>query len=96
MFLAWYLAFLLLLGMIIFLITLGLPVAFAFLTVDVIGASLFMGGEAGIAQLVRTAANALTKFALVPVPLFLIMGELFFHSGLGFRAFAELRTILFT
>jgi len=90
MYLSWYFAFLLLLGMTISLITLGLPVAFAFLTVDVVGASLFMGGEAGLEQLVRTAANALTKFALVPVPLFLVMGELFFHTGLGFRAFNAL------
>jgi tripartite ATP-independent transporter DctM subunit len=78
----------------IFLIALGLPVAFAFLGADIIGVILFMGGDAGLAQLVRTAANALTKFALVPVPLFLIMGELFFHSGLGFRAFNALDKLL--
>lgn len=78
------------LGLTIFFITLGLPVAFAFLSADVLGAIMFMGGDAGLAQLVRTSANALTKFALVPVPLFLIMGELFFHTGLGFRAFNAL------
>ena len=90
MYIVWYLAFALMLGLTILLIALGLPVAFAFLTADVVGVILFMGGDAGLAQLVRTAANALTKFALVPVPLFLIMGELFFHSGLGFRAFNAL------
>ncbi len=90
MYMVWFAAFFLMLCVTIFLITLGLPVAFAFLTADVFGALLFMGGDAGLAQLVRTSANALTKFALVPVPLFLIMGELFFHSGLGFRAFNAL------
>ena len=88
--LTWFAAFFLMLCITIFLIALGLPVAFAFLTADLIGALLFMGGDAGLAQLVRTSANALTKFALVPVPLFMIMGELFFHSGLGFRAFNAL------
>ena len=88
--LTWIAAFFLMLCITIFLIALGLPVAFAFLTADLIGALLFMGGDAGLAQLVRTSANALTKFALVPVPLFMIMGELFFHSGLGFRAFNAL------
>lgn len=90
MYLSWFISFLLMLGLTIFFITLGLPVAFAFLSADVLGAIMFMGGDAGLAQLVRTSANALTKFALVPVPLFLIMGELFFHTGLGFRAFNAL------
>ena len=90
MYMVWFAAFALMLCITILLIALGLPVAFAFLTADVVGVVLFMGGDAGLAQLVRTAANALTKFALVPVPLFLIMGELFFHTGLGFRAFNAL------
>jgi tripartite ATP-independent transporter DctM subunit len=94
MYIVWFLAFAMMLLITVFLIALGLPVAFAFLTADVIGVMLFMGGDAGLAQLVRTAANALTKFALVPVPLFLIMGELFFHSGLGFRAFNALDKLL--
>jgi tripartite ATP-independent transporter DctM subunit len=94
MYIVWFLAFAMMLVITVFLIALGLPVAFAFLTADVIGVMLFMGGDAGLAQLVRTAANALTKFALVPVPLFLIMGELFFHSGLGFRAFNALDKLL--
>ena len=90
MYIAWTLALALMFILIILLIALGVPVAFAFLAADVIGSMLFMGGDAGLAQLVRTAANALTKFALVPVPLFLIMGELFFHSGLGHAAFNAL------
>lgn len=90
MYIAWFAALILMFLLIVLLIALGLPVAFAFLTADVIGSTLFMGGDAGLAQLVRTSANALTNFALVPVPLFLIMGELFFHSGLGFRAFNAL------
>ena len=90
MYMVWFAAFALMFCITILLIALGLPVAFAFLTADVVGVVLFMGGDAGLAQLVRTAANALTKFALVPVPLFLIMGELFFHTGLGFRAFNAL------
>ncbi|MFT5134164.1 MAG: tripartite ATP-independent transporter DctM subunit [Gammaproteobacteria bacterium] len=94
MYIVWFVAFALMLVITIFLIALGLPVAFAFLTADIVGVMLFMGGDAGLAQLVRTAANALTKFALVPVPLFLIMGELFFHTGLGFRAFNALDKLL--
>jgi tripartite ATP-independent transporter DctM subunit len=94
MFMPWFAALAMMFLLIIFFIVLGLPVAFAFLTADMIGSVMFMGGDAGLAQLVRTAANALTKFALVPVPLFLIMGELFFHSGLGFKAFNAMDKLL--
>jgi tripartite ATP-independent transporter DctM subunit len=48
---------------------------------------VFLGGERGIAQLINNSSSALTNFALVPVPLFLLMGELFFHTGLATRVF---------
>jgi tripartite ATP-independent transporter DctM subunit len=66
---------------------LGAPVAFAFLAVDVVGVLIFMGGEGGLLQLIANATESLTKFTLVPVPLFVMMGELFFHTGLARRVF---------
>ena len=86
----WGSALALMLGITIGLIACGVPVAFAFLTADVVGVFIFMGGDAGLAQLIRNSASALTTFALVPVPLFLVMGELFFHTGLGRRTFNAL------
>jgi tripartite ATP-independent transporter DctM subunit len=80
----------LMLGMVVGLMALGLPVAFAFLIADLVGAWLFLGGEVGIRQLVGNAFSSVTSFALVPVPLFLIMGELFFHTGLAMRVFDAL------
>jgi TRAP-type C4-dicarboxylate transport system permease large subunit len=44
-----------------------------------------MGGERGVALLLNNGLGALTKFALMPIPLFLLMGEVFFHTGLGKR-----------
>jgi hypothetical protein len=35
------------------LLFLGLPVAFAFIVINLIGAVLFLGGEAGLVQLAR-------------------------------------------
>jgi tripartite ATP-independent transporter DctM subunit len=61
-------------------------VAVAFLVIDVIGAVLFLGGEPGITQLVLNMAESLASFSLLPVPLFILMGEVMFHSKLGFRA----------
>ena len=76
----------LLLGLLVFFMAIGLPVAFAFLGVNIIGAVLFLGGEVGLGQLLRNAAASLTNFSLAPIPLFLLMGEILFHSGLAFRA----------
>jgi tripartite ATP-independent transporter DctM subunit len=94
MYFEWYMVFVLLLSLIIVLMAFGVPVVFAFLCADIIGVLLFMGGEVGIVQLLRSGASSLTNFALVPIPLFLIMGELFFHTGLGQRMFSALDQVL--
>lgn len=87
---AWYYATLLMIGGLIALMMLGMPVAIAFLVINIIGVVIFMGGVVGIDQLVANATTSVTSFALVPVPLFLIMGELLFHTGLAFRVFDAL------
>ena len=86
----WYEAASLMVGGLLFLMFFGMPVAIAFLTINVVGVYLFMGGMIGIDQLVANATTAVTSFALVPVPLFLIMGELLFHTGLAVRVFDAL------
>ncbi|TYC64247.1 TRAP transporter large permease [Rhodobacterales bacterium] len=83
----WYEALAILLGSIVFLMAIGMPVALAFLAANIIGAWMFMGGERGISALLNNGWGALTTFALVPIPLFLLMGEVFFHTGLGNRMF---------
>jgi tripartite ATP-independent transporter DctM subunit len=66
------------------LLLLGLPVAFAFLTIDIIGAYFFFGGIRGVAYLVHSIYDSITTFTLLPLVLFIIMGEVMFHSGIGF------------
>jgi tripartite ATP-independent transporter DctM subunit len=83
----WYEAFGLMIGAVLVLMMMGLPVALAFIAANIVGALVFLGGERGIAQLINNSSSALTSFALVPVPLFLLMGELFFHTGLATRVF---------
>jgi tripartite ATP-independent transporter DctM subunit len=63
-----------------------MPVVFAFFAVNLIGAWMFMGGEIGIMQLVRNAAESVQSFALLPIPLFIFMGEIMFHTGVAGRA----------
>src|SRR6056297_1012676 len=90
----WYEALALLLGSIVVLMGVGMPVALAFLAANIAGAWVFMGGERGIVQLLNNGWGALTTFALVPIPLFLLMGEVFFHTGLGNRMFNAIDRLL--
>ena len=80
----WWESFLIIMGALFALMFIGLPVAFTFLVVNLIGAFIFFGGVPGLLQLVIQISESLTSFTLVPVALFLLMGEIMFHSGIGF------------
>src|SRR3954454_14788769 len=67
------------------LLFLGLPVAFSFLVINLLGAILFLGGEAGLTQLVRNSVGSVATFSLTPIPLFILMGEVLFHTGLAVK-----------
>jgi tripartite ATP-independent transporter DctM subunit len=64
---------------------LGLPVAIAFLAINLAGAAIFLGGDAGMMQLARNSVQSVTSFALTPIPLFILMGEVLFHTGLAVK-----------
>jgi tripartite ATP-independent transporter DctM subunit len=61
----------------------GMPVALCFMLINVIGAYVFFGGSIGLNQLIRSIYSSLTTFVLLPIPLFILMGELLFHSGIA-------------
>ena len=79
----WWEAFLMIMGSLFVLMFIGMPVAFTFLVVNVVGAYIFFGGIPGMLQLVIQISESLSTFTLVPVALFLVMGEIMFHSGIG-------------
>src|SRR3989440_6616656 len=83
----WYWAALLLFGLGVGLMMLGIPVAIAFFATNIVAAALFMGGGPGIVQVINNGFGAMTSFALVPIPMFLLMGELFYHTGLATKCF---------
>jgi tripartite ATP-independent transporter DctM subunit len=82
---SWQLAALLLLGGSTLLLFLGMPVALSFVAVNILGAWLFLGGEAGLAQVVRNSVLSVMSFSLTPIPLFVLMGEVLFHTGLAIK-----------
>src|SRR3569833_2314466 len=80
---SWQMASLLLLGGSTVLLFIGMPVAFSFIAINLLGAFLFLGGDPGLHQLVRNSSAAVVNFSLTPIPLFILMGEVLFHTGLA-------------
>ena len=83
--LSWQMAALLLLGGSTVLLFLGMPVALSFVAINILGAALFLGGEPGLSQVVRNSVVSVMNFSLTPIPLFILMGELLFHTGLALK-----------
>ena len=79
----WPLLLLLILGGLIVVMALGLPVAFSFILVNLVGAYLLWGGQIGLEQAVMSLWRSVSRFTLVPLPLFVLMGEVIFQSGVA-------------
>jgi tripartite ATP-independent transporter DctM subunit len=91
---SWQVAAWLMLGGSTLLLFVGLPVAFSFLAINLIGAAIYMGGEAGLMQLARNAVNSVMTFSLTPIPLFVLMGEVLFHTGLAVRVIEGIERLI--
>lgn len=61
----------------------GIPVAFSFLAVIIVGAPITWGLGPGMAQVILSLSDSLMNFALLPLPLFILMGEVVFHSNIA-------------
>lgn len=81
----WWAIFLFIFLGLLILFALGVPVAFSFLFVNLVGVYLFWGGAVGLSQLILSVFSSVTSFALLPVPLFVLMGEVMFRSGIAPR-----------
>ncbi|MFV1874818.1 TRAP transporter large permease [Nioella sp.] len=79
----WYVTLSIILIPLFILMLMGLPVAFSFLAVNLVGSYILMGGFSGIEQLVLNTVGSVTSFTLIPIALFMIMGEAMFRSGIA-------------
>ena len=52
------------------------------------------GGEAGLSQIARNSVASLTSVTLAPIPLFILMGEILFYTGVAFRAVAAIEQLI--
>ncbi|MCG6879243.1 MAG: TRAP transporter large permease [Deltaproteobacteria bacterium] len=82
----WWVPLLMIVGIFLLLLAVGLPVFLAFTAVDVLGIYFLWGGSAGLGQLIHSIFSSISSFVLLPVPLFVLMGELLFQSGVFVRA----------
>lgn len=61
----------------------GMPVALSFFAVIIVGAPMMWGLGPGMAQFINSIADSLMNFSLLPIPLYILMGEVIFHSQLA-------------
>ncbi len=79
----WPQALLLIFGCLVILMATGMPIAFAFMLTCTVGSIMFWGGMAGLEQLAMSFYSSVTTFAFLPIPLFVLMGNTIFESGVG-------------
>jgi tripartite ATP-independent transporter DctM subunit len=82
----WYEAGLILIGLLFFFMALGIPVAISFMATNMIAMLIFVG-TSGFTQIVDNSTDLISNFVLTPVPMFILMGSIFFQTGLAARLF---------
>ncbi len=90
----WWLAAALLFGALTALFLIALPAAFAFFGINIIGAWFYLGKDAGLVQLIRNGVVSITNFSLTPIPFFVLMGEVLFHTGVAMKAIDAIDRII--
>ena len=90
----WWLILCIIFGALLLLLALGVPVAFAFVMVNLGGAALLQGGTGGFQQLIHSIYGSVTSFSLLPIPLFVLMGEILWQTNIAARALVALDQLL--
>ena len=90
----WYLVLLIMFGGLFVLMSAGMPVAFSFLVMSLVGSAVYLGGHAGLHQFIYGSMQSVMSFTLLPVPLFIFMGELMFATRLGLLAIDTLDALM--
>ncbi|MDA0261393.1 MAG: TRAP transporter large permease subunit [Proteobacteria bacterium] len=90
----WYFVLIIIFAGAILLLAVGMPVAFAFIIVNMVGVLVLQGGGRGFHTLTLSMFSSVSTFTLLPVPLFVLMGEILWHSQVAFRAIDVLDKLL--
>lgn len=90
----WWLLLIVIFGGLLCLLALSMPVAFAFLVIIELGVLWLQGGERAFHSMVLSMYSSLSSFTLLPIPLFILMGEILWHSRIALRAIDVLDKLL--
>jgi tripartite ATP-independent transporter DctM subunit len=90
----WWLVLLVIIGSVLVLLAAGVPVAFAFLLINLVGAELLQGGGRAFHQIILSIYSSVTSFSLLPIPLFVLMGEILWQSNIAGRALGAMDKLL--
>jgi len=82
----WQLVLLIVFGGLVVILMTGLPVAFGFMIINVVGIYLLWGGASGLGQLFLSMKESVASFVILPIPMFILLGNVLFHSGMAGRA----------
>ncbi|MBM7717675.1 TRAP transporter large permease [Siminovitchia sp. FSL H7-0308] len=86
----WYIVLTLIFLGLAFLFGIGMPVAFAFLVVNTIAVFILWNGTNGVELLTMNMFQSVSLFSLLPIPMFILMGEIMFRTGVGACVFEAL------
>jgi tripartite ATP-independent transporter DctM subunit len=80
-------------GIVVLLVfmALGLPISFAMIVVGVGGVAMILNWPAALQLLASSIWSEYTTYALTVIPLFILMGQLAYHSGVTERLYATAR-----
>lgn len=70
-------------GVLMLMMLSGMPVALGFLTLNIAGLYFFLGGWGALSLLTTSSFSSVGQFALISIPLFILMGELLMRTGLA-------------
>jgi tripartite ATP-independent transporter DctM subunit len=79
----WQLWLLVIFGILLVLMLTGMPIALCFFIINVVGMYFLFGGIMGLQNLINSLYNSLNSFILLPIPLFILMGEVMFQSKIA-------------
>ncbi len=90
----WWLILLVIFGGAMLLLAAGMPVVFAFIVVNMMGVLVLQSSVRGFHTLTLSMFSSVSTFTLLPVPLFVLMGEVLWHSRVAFKAIDVLDKLL--
>ena len=91
---AWWIPLSVIFSGAMFLLALGMPVAFAFVLINMLGILILQGGGSAFNTFIVSMYSSVSSFTLLPIPLFILMGSILWRSKVAIQAIDVLDKML--